>query len=402
MTNNLINFIIKKYLKYDNKNPFISITALLSFFGVAIGVMVLIVAMSIMNGVSKEFQDKLFTMNYPLTIYPKLDNSVKKDLLLSLEAKFPDMSFSPYISSQVMIQKDGMMSGGLLFGVDYKKEAKINKIYKEALVNHPNQGKYDLITGAGVRDEVGLFDGDKATLFFSTLDPNGFSMMPKMKRFTYQSSFKSGLTAYDNAYMFTSLEALQSLLQRDENSYDGIHIYSQNPMVDIQRIKKELPEFEAGVVGWWQQNGNFFSAMELEKQALFLVLMLIILIASLNIISSLLMTVMSRRKEIALLLSMGASENEVKQIFFRLGMIIGVSGIVFGLILGFAGMYILGNFDIISLPADVYGTTKLPVSLDILDFVFIVFGSFAIVLLSSYYPAHKATKIDILEVLRNE
>ncbi len=402
MTNNLINFIIKKYLKYDNKNPFISITALLSFFGVAIGVMVLIVAMSIMNGVSKEFQDKLFTMNYPLSIYPKLEPTVSKELLLNLEAKFPDMSFSPYISSQVMIQKEGMMSGGLLFGVDMLKEAKINKIYKEALPPNATQNKFDIITGAGISDELLLVNGDKTTLFFSSLDPNGFSMMPKMKRFNYQGSFISGLTAYDNAYMFTSIEALQTILQRDEDTYDGIHIYCANPMVDIERIRKELPEFEVGVIGWWQQNGNFFSAMELEKQALFLVLMLIILIASLNIISSLLMTVMSRRKEIALLLSMGASENEVKQVFFRLGMIIGVGGIFFGLILGFIGMYILGNFDIISLPADVYGTTKLPVSLDILDFVFIILGSFSIVFLSSYYPAYKATKIDVLEVLRNE
>ena len=401
MTNNLVNFIIKKYLKYDNKNPFISITALLSFFGVAIGVMVLIVSMSIMNGVSKEFQDKLFTMNYPLSIYPKASDSVSKDLLLSLEKKFPDMGFSPYLSSQVMIQKDQSMSGGLLFGVDFKKEAQINKIYKEAL-NNKIQNKFDLIVGSGVKDTVGLYTGDKATLYFSSLDPNGFGMMPKMKRFTYVNNFKSGLNAYDNAYMFTSIEALQTLLQRDENSYDGIHIYSQNPMKDIERIKQELPEFEVGVVGWWQQNGNFFSAMELEKQALFLVLMLIILIASINIISSLLMTVMSRRKEIALLLSMGASEKEVKQIFFRLGAIIGVSGIIFGVILGFIGMYLLTNFDIISLPADVYGTAKLPISLDILDFILIIVGSLTIVLLSSYYPAHKATKIDILEVLRNE
>lgn len=402
MTNNLVNFIIKKYLKYDNKNPFISITALLSFFGVAIGVMVLIVAMAIMNGISKEFQDKLFTMNYPLTIYPKIDNSVKKDLLIHLENKFPDMLFSPYLSSQVMVQKDGMMGGGLIFGVDSQKEAKINKIYKEALTTNRKFEKYDLITGAGIQEEIGLYKEDKATVFFSSLNPNGVSMMPKMKRFQYVGSFKSGLTAYDNAYMFTSLEALQTLLQRDENSYDGIHIYSKDPIKDIEKIKKELPEFEVGVIGWWQQNGNFFSAMELEKQALFIVLMLIILIASLNIISSLLMTVMSRRKEIALLLSMGASANETKQIFFRLGMVIGVSGILFGILLGFLGIYLLGNFDIISLPADVYGTSKLPVDLSFIDFSLILVGSFVIVLLSSYYPAYKSTKIDVLEVLRNE
>ena len=115
------------------------------------------------------------------------------------------------------------------------------------------------------------------------------------------------------------------------------------------------------------------------------------------------MTVMSRRKEIALLLSLGASTQEVKHIFLRLGLIIGYTGIVFGIIFGFLGMYILENFDIISLPADVYGTTKLPLlSLDTIDLVSIIIGSMIIVLLSSWYPAKKATQIDVLDVLRNE
>ena len=114
------------------------------------------------------------------------------------------------------------------------------------------------------------------------------------------------------------------------------------------------------------------------------------------------MTVMSRRKEIALLLSMGASSKEIKSIFLRLGTIIGVGGIITGVILGFLGMYILQNFDIISLPADVYGSSKLPLVLQNFDLFSIIAGSVIIVLISSYYPAYKATKIDVLDVLRNE
>ncbi len=402
MNKNLVNFIIKKYLQFDHKNPFISISAILAFVGVAIGVMVLIIAMAIMNGTAKEFEDKLFTMNYPLSIYPKFQNSVNKELLEELENKFPKMQFSPYLSSQVMLQGDGDMSGGMIFGVDPKREALINKIYKKAIDQVNNFKKYDLIVGEGIKDDLSLYHSQKLTLYFTTLNPSGFSMIPKMKRFTYKSSFKSGLTAYDKAYLYTSIEALQTILQKDKNVFDGIHIYSDNPMDDIKKIQKVLPEFSVGIVGWWQQNGNFFSAMELEKQALFIVLMLIILIASLNIISSLLMTVMSRRKEIALLLSMGATTQEVKYIFFKLGTIIGIGGVVFGIALGFGGMFILDNFNIISLPADVYGTSKLPLVLDTVDFVSIVIGSIVIVLLSSYYPAYKATKIDVLEVLRNE
>ena len=402
MNKKLINFIVKKYLKFDNKNPFISITAILAFLGVSIGVMVLIVSMAIMNGTAKEFKDKLFTMNYPLTIYPKIDGSVDKKLLQDLENKFPDLQFSPYLSSQVMIQNGDSMGGGMIFGVDKQKEAKINKIYKESIALNSDYSKYHIITGIGIADDLMLYPNQKTTLYFTNINPNGFSMTPTMKRFTFEGTFKSGLTAYDKAYMYTSIEALQKILRKDSTHYDGIHIYSKKPMKDIKLLQEYLPNFSVGIIGWWQQNGNFFSAMELEKQALFIVLMLIILVASLNIISSLLMTVMSRRKEIALLISMGASAKEVKSIFLRLGLVIGVGGIIFGTILGFSGMFLLENFDIISLPADVYGTNKLPLVLETFDFASIIIGAFFIVLLSSFYPAHKATKIDVLDVLRNE
>lgn len=402
MNKKLVNFIIKKYLQFDHKNPFISISAILAFIGVSVGVMVLILAMAIMNGTAKEFEDKLFTMNYPLSIYPEFENTVNKDLLEKLEQKFPNMMFSPYLSSQVMLQGDSQMSGGMIFGVDPKRESLINKIYKKSADKVNNLNKYDLIIGQGIKDNLLIFENQKLTLYFTTLNPSGFSMMPKMKRFVYKNSFKSGLTSYDGAYLYTSIEALQTILQKDKNTYDGIHIFSENPTEDIKVLEKYLEREGVGVVGWWQQNGNFFSAMELEKQALFIVLMLIILIASLNIISSLLMTVMSRRKEIALLLSMGATSAEIKSIFLKLGTIIGVGGIALGVTLGFSGMYILENFNIISLPADVYGTSKLPLVLDTVDFLSILFGSIAIVLLSSYYPAYKATKIDVLDVLRNE
>ena len=401
MNKQLVNFIVKKYLRFDKKNPFISISAILAFVGVAIGVMVLILSMAIMNGTAKEFEKKLFTMNYPLTVYAKYKNSLDKSTLTMLQEKHPDLKFSPYISTQAIIQNGDTMSGGMIFGVMPQKEAAINDIYKEAL-GDLKPSKYDIITGAGISDKLFLNSGVKATLYFTELNPTGFSTLPKMKRFTYQTSFTSGLNAYDKAYMYTSIEALQTILKKDKNTYDGIHIFSEDAFTDIEKIKVDLEGTGAGVIGWWQQNGNFFAAMKMEKTALFIVLMLIILVASLNIISSLLMTVMSRRKEIALLLSMGASVKEIKSIFLRLGTIIGFSGIVLGIALGFVGLWILSTFDIVSLPADVYGTAKLPLDLAMFDFVSILVGSILIVLLSSYYPASRATKIDVIDVLRNE
>jgi putative ABC transport system permease protein len=140
----------------------------------------------------------------------------------------------------------------------------------------------------------------------------------------------------------------------------------------------------------------------MEKRALFLVLMLIIIVAALNIISSLLMMIMSKRKEIALMLSLGASAKEIKTIFLKLGAFIGVLGIASGAALGGAGVWVLKTFDIINLPADVYGVSRLPVDLSMTDFFLIILGAFIIVILSSIYPAVKASKTDVLETLRYE
>ena len=399
-TQNISVYLVKKYLRFDKSQPFITVISWLAFFGVAIGLMVLIVSIAIMNGFDKEFERKLFTMNYPLSIYSRSFSPVQSSDLEKLKAQFPTLKFSPYISTQVLIKTGNRLEGGMLFGVDFSQEIQINSILKEA-IQDKMLDKYDIITGREIAKSHMLSSGEKATLIFTKNDPGGMSLIPKMKRFDFQGSFTSGLIAYDKSYMYTTLEGLAQVLQYEQGQFDGIHIYSQDPFNDIEKIRKVLSE-DLGIVGWWQMNGNFFAALALEKRALFIVLMLIILIASLNIISSLLMTVMNRRKEIALLLSLGASKKEIKNAFFYLGLVIGGGGMLFGMVVGFLALYILGSFDLISLPADVYGTARLPLDLSLIDFVLIVVGTSLIVTLSSYYPARKATQINVLDTLRNE
>jgi putative ABC transport system permease protein len=398
--NKISSYLVKKYLRFDKSQPFITVSAILAFVGVAIGVMVLLIAMAIMNGFDKEFERKLFTMNYPLTLHPNSFEPITQEDIQTLEQKFPSLKFSPYLSSQVILKRGDKLEGGLIFGVDFEKEKEINSVLKEALKDIKIE-KYDIIVGNEIRKSYYLSNEDKLTLIFTQSDPGGFSLIPKMKRFTYKTYFESGLIAYDKVYMYTSFESLSKVLNYPEGVFDGVHIYSENAFDDIQKLKNELPS-HISVVGWWQMNGNFFAALALEKRALFIVLMLIILIASLNIISSLLMTVMNRRHEIALLLSLGVYKEEIKKAFFYLGSIIGGGGILLGVMLGFLGIYLLGSFNIIDLPADVYGSSKLPLELSIFDFVLIVFGAAIIVALSSFYPAYKATQIDVLETLRNE
>lgn len=400
MNNSFVFFMVKKYLKFDRSQPFISITALLAFFGVMIGVFVLIIAMAIMNGFDKEFERKLFTMNYPLTIYPKTFQSVDLNLSVQLQNRFSNLQFSPFIRSSAIVKTSGSMDGAVVFGVDFDKESKINPVFAEAV-----RGKtflnFESVIGSGLKKDIEGSGENKITLIFANSEPGGLDISPTIKRFKAEKSFHSGLIAYDKSYIYVNSNDLAKVLRVESDKFDGIHVYSKNPFDDRKRLQDTLGE-EFAVVGWWQQNGNFFSALALEKRALFIVLMLIIIVASLNIISSLLMTVMSRRKEIALLLSLGASKGEIKKIFFYLGLTIGTTGIAVGTLLSLIALYLLGNFDLISLPADVYGSSKLPLELSFIDFTLTLFGAIVVVLGSSYYPAKQASEVDILTTLRNE
>ena len=388
----LTKYLLFKYLRFDKTQPFIMLSALLAFLGVGVGLMVLIVAMAIMNGFDKEFERKLFTMNYPITILSAIRGNIDESDVNELKQKFPNLKFSPYIMSQVIIKGANSFEGGLLFGVNSADEKQINSVVAAGLENRELDG-YGLLVGQGVKNEMMINENDKLTLIFTKNDPSGVALTPKMKR--------SGLVAYDKSYLYTSVEALRKILEYDEGKFDGIHVFSNDPFADIEKISREL-RLGQKAIGWWQQNGNFFSALALEKRALFIVLMLIILVASLNIVSSLLMTVMNRRQEIALLLSLGASKAEIKKSFFALGATIGGGGIVFGLVLGLFGVWLLGSFDIVNLPADVYGSAKLPMELSLLDLVMILVGAVVIVAFSSFYPAKKAAQINVLETLRNE
>ena len=399
MNNKLIFFIIRKYLKFDKTQPFISISAILAFLGVSIGIMVLIIAMALMNGMSKEFEKRLFSMNYPLTIYPKFADSVDKELLDKLEKEFPNLIFSPFIKSQAIVKSGDEMGAGVIFGVNFDKEIKVNEIINKAYINDMN--KFDLMIGQGMSEELFLNLPQKVTVIFTNGVATGIALVPSMKRFVVKNKFKSGLVAYDKAFMYANMKALQVILHREKNIYNGIHIYSKDAFKDIKKIKKILPQ-SVVIVGWWEQNGNFFAAQQMEKQALFIVLMLIILIASLNIISSLLMTIMSRRKEIALMLSLGMSRLEIKRLFFYLGIVIGGFGMICGVGLGFFGIWILENTNLITLPADVYGTATLPFDLLMIDFISIIVGGIIIIFLSAFYPAYKASKIDIIKTLKYE
>lgn len=402
-----VNKVIRHYLKYDKDNPFIFISSLLAFLGIAAGVMVLMLTMAIMHGTQKEFKKRLFVMNYPLTLIPSGYHNANDDLIEKLSTAFPSLKFSPYYTTQVITKSGSNVNGSMLYAVDFEKEKAINSVFEKALENSLDvPSKFKVVVGKTLSEEFMVKQGEKLTLYFSEQHSVGFGSMPVQKRFQIDAIFDSGLSTYDKVIIYTTLEGFQKVLKRQAGIYDGIHVYSEDAMKDMERINlylKSIGEEEnIYIQGWWEQNASFFAAMELEKQALFLVLLLIILVAALNIISSLLMTVMSRRTEIALMKTLGATSSEIKSIFFRLGAIIGFAGIVAGTLLGFIGMWVLKTFPIIELSEEVYGFSKLPVDLTLMDFSLIILGAVVIIVISSLYPAQKASSTDPLTVLRNE
>ena len=169
----LPKYLLFKYLRFDKTQPFIALSALLAFLGVSIGLMVLIVAMAIMNGFDKEFERKLFTMNYPITVQSAFKGSIDDGFVDELKAKFSDLKFSPFISTQVIYRSANALEGGLVYGVNFKDEKQINSVVNEALKDKELSG-FEILVGSGIANEFRLRNDEKLTLIFTKADPAGF------------------------------------------------------------------------------------------------------------------------------------------------------------------------------------------------------------------------------------
>ena len=190
--------MVRRYLRFDQDQPFIFLSALLAFLGILLGVMVLIIAMALMNGFDAEFRKKLMVMNYPLTIMPKFYGSVDKALYTELRSEFPELAFSPYVASPIIVRRGATMEGGYLFGVDLKAEAKANIVLAQAIEGKTFK-KFDVLVGKTLFDEMYLNDHERLMYIFTQAEPGGLTLTPKIKRFKINGYFDSGLSAYDKA-----------------------------------------------------------------------------------------------------------------------------------------------------------------------------------------------------------
>lgn len=382
---------------------------MISIGGVAVGVMALLVVLSVMSGFHEDLQKKILGVNAHMIILDYKGTMPEyKDVIQKLEGEENIISYAPFVVGQAMVSYGKKAHGVFLRGIIPEKEIKTTEILK-----YMKEGKLEnlasrdeipgIILGKELARSVGAFKGDIINILSPVGEIGPLGMLPKVKKFRVVGIFEVGMFEYDLNLVLTDIASAQEFfgINRDitgiELRLDDIY---KAPVVR-ERIQKKL-EFPLYARDWMQMNRNLFSALKLEKFAMFIILILIILVASFNIVSTLIMNVIEKKREIAILKAMGATNNGIMTIFMLQGLLIGISGTIIGVAGGYLLSYVLNTYQIIKLPADIYYLSHLPVKMKFFDFIVVSLSAIIISFLATIYPSWQAAKLNPVEPLRYE
>lgn len=387
-----------RYLVTKRKEKFISFISVISIMGIAIGVMALIVVIGVMSGFDRELKDKIIgnyahitVTNYKGLTYPEYESLAGK-----IKTNKHVVSFSPYVQGQVLIKEGDKFFGVGFKGIEPDKEASVSKI-KDYMVSGSLKGLSagSVIVGKELANYLGLSLGSEFTIY---------SPLGKQHDLKVAGIFNSGMYDYDLNLIFVSLKTGQDILGWD-NQISAIALKLDN-LYRSDKIRKELYKaigYDYNLKTWAEANENFFAALRLEKLTMFIILTLIILVASFNIVSTLTVMVVEKTKDIGILKSLGFSSRGIRKIFMLIGFIIGGIGTLAGTIGGITLCFLLEKYQFVKLPQDVYYIDKIPVYLSLWpDLTVIVLAAMAITLVSTLYPAAKAAQLKPVEALRYE
>lgn len=404
---NLELFIAGKYLKAKRKEGFISLITFLSVAGVTVGVMALVIVIAVMSGAETDFRKRILGLEPHILVMNyggKFENYEPPVKIIESEESIS--AVAPVLFGQAMIRSSRSFSGVMIRGIDPEKGFSLIKGFDKnklkELLKTPDTAKElpGIILGRELARSTGVIEGDTIIL----MSPNGFispvGHIPSMKRFLVTGVFDSGMYEYDNTLAYVNLEQAQQLVGA-KNKISAIGIWIDN-VYDTGPVKERLSttlQYPFYVRDWKDINKSLFSALKLEKTAMFVILTLIILVAAFNIASALIMMVMEKTRDIAVLKAMGATHKTIRMIFMVKGMIIGLMGTMTGTVLGVIGCWLLKKYDFIQLP-DAYPFSTLPVQLETMDVVMIAVSAMLICFFSTLYPSHKASKMDPVEALR--
>jgi len=404
-------FIGSRYLRTKQKQAFISLITVLSIAGVTVGVMALIVVIAVMTGFEYDLKSRILGVESHIVIMRhNVPFSDYRNILEHVENTDGVEAATPFINSQVILRSSLSLSGAVLRGIDPDSADRVIKNLDKVFLKNlkeTDQRKSTSITMPGIilgkelAENLGVMQGDPVHL----ISPRGMispiGHIPTMKRFKVAGLFESGMYEYDRSLAYIHIKDAQKILRMGD-SVNGIEV-RVNDIYNAANIAvgivKELG-FQYWARDWMQMNQNLFSALKLEKTVMFIILALIVLVAAFNIASTLIMMVMEKTKDIAILKAMGATDKSIRKIFVFKGVVIGSIGTIFGVCLGFILCTVLKYYQFIELPGDVYYITTLPVKLELLDVVMIASAAMAISFLATIYPARQASKLDPVEAIR--
>jgi len=402
-------FIALRYLKSKKKHKGISVNTAISIGGVAVGVMALLVVLSVMSGFQEDLQKKILGANAHIIIRDyKGTMSDTAGIAEKLTANKEVLSYAPFVIGQVMVSFNNRAHGVYIRGIRPEIEAKTTEI-----LSHIKSGDFrrlsedkeipGIIIGKELAANLGAMLDDKINVVSPVGEIGPMGMLPKIKQFRVVAIFEIGMFEYDANLVLTAMNPAQEFFGM-KDSISGIELRLKD-IYKAPEVKKQLQEslgIRYIVLDWMQMNKNLFSALKLEKFAMFVILVLIILVASFNIISNLIMNVIEKSREIAILKAIGATNKSIMTIFMLQGLFIGLIGTVSGITGGYLLGVVLNKFQIIKLPADVYYLSHLPVKMSLFDFVTVALAAIIISFAATLYPAWQAAKLNPVEPLRYE
>ncbi len=406
----LEKFIAKRYLKSRQSTKTLSFISTISIIGITLGVATLIVVINVMAGFSENLKQKILGANSHIIINRYDAGPIRN--WQSIEEKIKSVKevtgVSPFVLNQVLLTSRKNAMGVLVRGVFPEKEkqvAAIKKYMKEGYYDSIN-GKNkipNIVVGKELANQLGLGLGDEIVMVSPFGKKGPFGYTPTMKKFKIGGIFDTGMYEYNTSLAYVNLKVIQKFFKTgDMVSGFSIKVQDFNKAKIIADKIDKVIGFPYWARDWMSMNKNLFSALKLEKYTMAVILTLIIIVASFNVISLITMSVKDKRKDIAILRAMGASQKSIKKIFISQGMQIGLIGTIIGDIIAFIICIVLEKYKLISLPEDIYYLDRIPVKISPEVFVMVTIAALIITYLSSIFPASQAAKTDPIEALRNE
>ena len=410
MISTLEKKIIFRYLKPKKKEGFVNIISIFSFIGISLGVAVLIIVMSVMNGFRTELVNKILGFNAHIIVEPHSSSiDISKFSNNNLNSLFRDLILVNN-GEGVLISKKAT-KGLVLRGYNPEDFLKLEFIKKGNFIGKPNQLIENSISiGRGLSLDYNLNLGDKISIMSTSGIETIVGTFPKQENFLITSIFDSGLAEFDKNIAFLNIDSLETLFDID-SSKRSLEIYLNNPL-NINSMKSKVQKIfsEDFVYSWADMNSSLFSALKVERNVMFIILSLIIIVAAFNIISGLTILVKNKTRDIAILKSIGVQNKSITKIFFMVGFFIGTTATIFGIFLGVIfsvyiekiRFFLSSIFNISLFPEEIYFLSKMPSEININSIFIIALCSIIVTIIVSIYPAKQASKQDPIKLLKYE